>query len=651
MIIFTSASPPKNEIIIDDLINEAGKYLSKSDIELIKKAYSFLEKNLEHKKNDQTVAHFKHSLRTAFTLTHLNVDANTISAALLYELPLFLNVSLESIQKEFNSEIIFIISHVIKLFQLEFKSRISEKQIESLRKVFLVIAKDLRVILIKIVNRLHTLQDIYNFPHKNPTLLVKETLQIYCPILNLLGIWQLLGVLEDICFQIINPHKYSILNQKFHISSKEHQVFVSTIQTSLLDKFKKNKITANIEGRMKHLYSIYKKILERKKQYTEIYDVFAFRIITKNINDCYTILGIIHSLWRPKPGRFKDYIATPKSNGYQSLHTTVFGPNGKLAEFQIRTQEMDNEAEYGIAAHFFYKTKSGYSSRDSQWIRDILQVKKHQEDDQKLLKNITVDVFKDRIFVFTPKGDIIDLPKGATCLDFAYHINQELGHRTAYARVNNNEVSIDKTLNTGDTVEIVASINPVVKTTWISYVKSAKALKHIKSWFQKREQNKKELIGQEVLNTYLKMYLNLTFKQLSPEKKYNLLQKFKIINQALLFKQIGAGNISMFRILRGLYNEDELLQSRAKQASLTDNKNLKLVGLIIVTHKKTDLINKLINKMNKFKIKIFEIIPKKIDEKNQYEYKFIIGVKNFKTLFNLGNEIELLFEVDSIRKF
>ncbi|MFH1583101.1 MAG: TGS domain-containing protein, partial [Candidatus Falkowbacteria bacterium] len=351
--------------------------------------------------------------------------------------------------------------------------------------MFLAMAQNLRVILIKFADRLHNLRTLESLPLEKRQRIARETLEIYAPIAGLLGVWRLKWQMEDICFKYLYPEEYKKLAYKYEVEKKlEHNQYIQKTKNMLGAKLKEAKIPFQISSRFKHLYSIYLKLQKKDRKFDEIYDVFALRIVVPNIADCYKTLGIIHSLWRPNPGRFKDYIAVPKPNGYQALHTTVYGPEGKSTEFQIRTKEMDDGAKYGIAAHWSYKIDGGRindSKKQPAWVKEVLNIQKETEDTSDFIKQIKFDVFHDRIFVFTPKGDIFDLPEGATPIDFAYYVHSDIGNQAVGAMVNDKMATLDMELKNGDLVEIITEKKRKgPNRDWLKFVKTATARSKIK---------------------------------------------------------------------------------------------------------------------------------------------------------------------------
>jgi len=468
---------------INQIINNFKENNSKADTAMIQLAYDFAIKAHAGQKRKSGEPYIQHCLHTAFVLAQIKADMETIIAGLLHDIPEDSEYTLADIEKNFGKEVADLVEGITKLSKIKYRG--IERYRESLRKMFLAMAKDLRVILIKFADRLHNLRTLESLPLEKRQRIARETLEIYAPIAGLLGIWRLKWQMEDICFKHLHPEDYKKLAYKYEVEKKlEHNQYIQKVKNMLGAKLREAKISFHIISRFKHLYSIYLKLQKKDRKFDEIHDVFALRIIVPDIADCYKTLGLIHSLWRPNPGRFKDYIAVPKPNGYRALHTTVYGPEGKSTEFQIRTKEMDDVAKYGIAAHWSYKMDGGHS-RDAKkqpaWVKEILHIQKETEDTSDFIKQIKFDVFHDRIFIFTPKGDVFDLPEGATPIDFAYYVHSDIGNQAVGARVNDRIAPLDQELKNGDLVEITTEKKRQGPSRdWLKFVKTATARNKIK---------------------------------------------------------------------------------------------------------------------------------------------------------------------------
>jgi GTP diphosphokinase / guanosine-3',5'-bis(diphosphate) 3'-diphosphatase len=470
-------------VTINYIINNFKKDNPKADTTMLELAYDFAVKAHTNQKRKSGEPYIQHCLHTAFVLVQIKADMETVIAGLLHDIPEDTEHSLADIEKNFGHEVAGLVEGITKLSKIKYRG--IERYRESLRKMFLAMAKDLRVILIKFADRLHNLRTLDSLPLEKRQRIARETLEIYAPIAGLLGIMRLKWQMEDICFKYLYPEEYKKLEYKYEVEKKfEHNQYIQKTKNILSAKLKEAKINFELTSRFKHLYSIYLKMQKKNRKFDEIYDVFALRIVVSSIADCYKALGVIHSLWRPNPGRFKDYIAVPKPNGYRALHTTVFGPGNKPTEFQIRTKEMDEEAKYGIAAHWYYKNRGGEadeSKRQPSWMKEVIKIQKETENANDFIKQIKFDVFRDRIFVFSPKGDVFDLPEGATPIDFAYAVHTDIGNQAVSAMVNDKIMSLDQELKNGDLVEIVTEKNRKgPNRDWLKFVKTASAKNKIK---------------------------------------------------------------------------------------------------------------------------------------------------------------------------
>lgn len=471
---------------IDQIKNKVKENDPEADLDLLALAYEFARKAHRGQNRKTGEPYIEHSAHTAYYLSQMKADLNTIIAGLLHDVPEDTEYTLEDIEKNFGKEVAKLVEGITKLSKIKYRG--VERYRESLRKMFLAMAQDLRVIIIKFCDRLHNLRTLDGLPHEKRIRIAEETLEIFAPIAGLLGIWRLKWQMEDICFKYLKPDEFRELEYKYEVERRaERNQYISKIKNILGQKLREASIEYRIEGRFKHLYSIYQKMQKKERKFDEIYDVFALRIIVPTIADCYKVLGIIHTLWRPKTNKLKDYIAVPKPNGYRSLHTTVFGPENKATEFQIRTPEMDEEAHYGIAAHWHYKQKEGHTSKNQpQWIQEILNIQRAAEDTTDFIKKIKFDVFQNRIFVFSPEGDVFELPEGSTPVDFAYNVHTEVGNKTVGALINDQIASLDQSLKNGDMIEIITEKNRKgPNRDWLNFVKTTRAKEKIKQFSKK----------------------------------------------------------------------------------------------------------------------------------------------------------------------
>ena len=462
--------------------------LNEKDQALIEKAYHFAERAHEGQKRMSGEPYFSHVVETAKLLAKLGMDAKTIAAGLMHDVLEDTAIPEDEMRKEFGDDIVFLVNGVTKLGTLKYRGH--ERHIESLRKFFVAMANDLRVVIIKFADRLHNLKTLEHVREDKRKRIAIESIEVYAPLANRLGMGKLKSEIEDAAFPFAFPKEYAqveeILKERKDIYQKQLGEVEQTLQKSL----KENKINiAEMTYRVKSKYSLYKKLVKYNMDIEKIYDIVALRVVVNNVSDCYRALGIIHSIWKPLPGRIKDYIALPKPNGYRSLHTTIVLSGGGIAEIQIRTNDMHVEAAYGIAAHFAYKeTGSKKTVNDSskfKWIEELKELNYTPDQPKQFLEHLKMDFFNDRIFVFTPKGDVIDLPEGSSPIDFAYAIHSDLGDHTASAKVNGKMVQILSELKNGDIVEIIDKKDSHPSSKWIDHTKSAVAKKHIRSYLEK----------------------------------------------------------------------------------------------------------------------------------------------------------------------
>ncbi|MDI3496446.1 MAG: diphosphokinase / guanosine-3,5-bis(diphosphate) 3-diphosphatase [Patescibacteria group bacterium] len=453
--------------------------------DVLKKAFLFAEKAHAGQMRKNNEPYIQHPLHTAYILAEIRADLPTVTAGILHDVPEDTDITLEEIEEEFGAEVASLVKGVTKLGKIKYRG--IERYRENLKKMFLAMTSDLRVIFIKFCDRLNNLRTLDALPEEKRRRIAAETLEIYAPIAGLLGIERLKWQMEDICFKYLYPEKFNELEYKYEVEKKlERQRFLQKVKKILIPKLNEANIDYQIEARFKHLYSIFKKMQEKDRKFNEIYDVFALRIIVPSIDDCYKVLGVIHTIWRPKPNRFKDYIAVPKPNGYRSLHTTIFGPEGKPTEFQIRTKEMHEEALYGIAAHWYYKAKNSGEYQQPYWIQEIVDIQKEITNTSELVKNIKMDIFRDRIFVFSPRGDVFELPEKSTPVDFAYAVHSNIGNKASGVLVNDKLGRLDQELKNGDMVEIIVEKNRQHPSKdWLKFVKTKRARDRIKQYAKK----------------------------------------------------------------------------------------------------------------------------------------------------------------------
>lgn len=493
-----------------------------------------------------------HPLSVAEILVELGLDAITIAAAILHDVVEDTDTNIEDIRKNFGDEIALLVDGVTKLSRIEYKSK-EEQQVENLRKMLLAMAKDIRVILIKLADRLHNMRTLTHMKVAKQKEVSEETLEIFAPLAHRLGIFRIKWELEDLAFRYLEPEMYYELARGIDMKRKEREEFIAQVNTIVQENLHKVDIEADIQGRPKNLYSIYKKMQKEQKELNEIYDLLAIRVIVDSIKDCYGSLGIIHTLWKPIPGRFKDYIAMPKPNMYQSLHTTLMGSGGKPFEIQIRTWEMHRTAEYGIAAHWRYKearNKTEEIDAKLSWLRQLLEWQNDLRDAREFMESLKIDVFSDVVYVFTPKGDVVELPAGSVPIDLAYRIHSDIGHRCIGAKINSRIVSLDYKLNNGDIVEILTSKQGGPSRDWLKIVQTSQAKNRIRGFF-KREQRKGNIVkGRELLEKEAKKINGEKANELlKPERLAEYVKKFNFSHLDDFYAAIGDGVISPCQVL------------------------------------------------------------------------------------------------------
>jgi len=462
--------------------------INEKDKELIIKAYNFAEKAHEGQKRMSGEPYFIHVFETAKILAKLGMDAKTISAGLLHDVLEDTPIKEEELKREFGEKIVFLIKGVTKLGTLKYRGH--ERHVESLRKFFVAMANDLRVVIIKFADRLHNLSTLQFVREDKRKRIALESIEVYAPLANRLGMGKLKGEIEDAAFPFAFPEEYIQIEEIIKEKKELYKKYLTEVCEELEKELKKNKIKfIKIDYRIKHIYSLFKKLMRYDMDIEKIYDIVALRVIVENIEDCYRVLGIVHSIWKPLPGRIKDYIATPKPNGYRSLHTTIFTGSGGIAEIQIRTQEMHAEAEYGIAAHFAFKEYTDKKIKNDkskfEWIEGLKDLKNVENKPEKFIEHLKMDYFNDRIFVFTPKGDVVDLPEYSSPVDFAYSIHSDIGNHVSGAKINGKMSHILSKLKNGDIVEIIYKKDSHPSGKWLENAKTTVARKHIKSYLEK----------------------------------------------------------------------------------------------------------------------------------------------------------------------
>ncbi|MDH3614831.1 MAG: bifunctional (p)ppGpp synthetase/guanosine-3',5'-bis(diphosphate) 3'-pyrophosphohydrolase, partial [Gammaproteobacteria bacterium] len=551
------------------LIETLKSYLSDEQIDPVLQAYKFGASAHDGQTRKSGEPYITHPVAVAQELAEMHLDAQAIAAAILHDVVEDTEASLGDIEENFGHEVAQLVDGVSKLDQIQFRSR-AEAQAESFRKMMLAMIEDIRVILVKLSDRLHNMQTLGAMPVAKKKRIARETLDIYAPIANRLGINRLKIELEDLGFMHLHPFRYRVLEKALAKSKGSQRQIVKRISDEFGKAMGEEGIDGEVSGRTKHLYSIYNKMAEKKRPLSDIVDVYGFRIIVDDVNTCYQTLGLVHGLYKPMPGRFKDYIAIPRINGYQSLHTTLFGPKGLPLEVQIRTREMDRVAEAGVASHWIYKADEKSDAtpqrRAREWLANLAEIQQSGTSEE-FLESVKVDLFPDKIYVFTPKGDIMPLPKGATTVDFAYAVHTDIGDRCVAAKINRGLVPLRTPLQNGQTVEIITARGAKPNPNWLTFVRSAKARTAIRNHMKNLRSVESVDLGKRLLDKSLKD-LGSSLRKVGKVRMAAVLEELGLNNTAELFEQLGLGERLAPLTARILVGVDEAGQADASVASL-----------------------------------------------------------------------------------
>ena len=561
---------------LDSIVKTVLGYFPEANTEILKKAFEFAEKAHRGQMRSSGDPYIIHPTEVAQILADMRMDLPSICAAFLHDTVEDTSVKIEDVEKEFGKDVATLVEGVTKLSKMTFRTS-EEKQAENFRKMIIAMAKDIRVIIVKLSDRLSNMRSLeFLPPHKQKTI-AQETLDIYAPLANRLGMSKLKVELEDLCLRFIHPDVYYKLAELVSRSKNEREKYIEEVTHIITEKLSEYDVKAQVFGRAKHFYSIYKKMERRQVDFNELHDLLAFRIVVDNITECYKALGVMHSAFRPVPGRFKDYIAMQKANHYQSLHTTVIGLGGERTEIQIRTQEMNIVAERGIAAHWKYKEgKFDTRSHESvEWVNRLLEWQKDLSDPNEFLETVKVDLFSEDVFVFTPTGEVKELPYDATPLDFAYAVHTDVGNRCVGAKVNGRIVPLKHHLKSGDTVEVITSPTQTPSKDWLKIVISSRAKAKIRAFIKTRERDGAQLQGKEILDRLLKEYelswskIDKTpqYEQLKRELKFNDLDELQV--------GLGYGRVTVDQIISKLVPREELDAKRAKMKTVENESFMK----------------------------------------------------------------------------
>lgn len=557
---------------VDDLCQKILAYFPQAQVEIIRKAYDFSEKAHEGQIRRSGEAYISHPLSVAGILADLRLDLDTIATGLLHDTVEDTTVTLEDIRREFGDTMMALVDGVTKISQMKFKNN-HEKQGENIRKMIVAMGKDVRVILVKLADRLHNMRTLNHMPYEKQSRIALETLEIYSPLAGRMGLNGLKVELEDLCFRYYLPDMFYALTQKVKKTEAEQSKYIEGVKALISGALLKSGTKCEVFGRSKHLWSIYRKMQNRNLDYEQVYDVLAFRVLVESVGACYEVLGHVHALWKPIPGRFKDFIAMPKANNYQSLHTTVIGPGGERIEIQIRTQEMHLIAERGVAAHWKYKERGQVQEQTAQqaeWLRNLVQWQQTVRSPEEFLETVRTDLFETEIYVFTPNGEVKEFPEGATPVDFAFAVHTDLGNRCVGARINGKMVPLRHKMQNGDTVEIITSKTQNPSKDWLKFVVTSKAKAKIRQFVKEEQRRRSLLLGKELVEKEFRKFGQNTQRWFKGETYEGFLRESGLNNTDELYIKVGYGKLEPKLVVEKLLPAPEKPKEGSEASNFMD---------------------------------------------------------------------------------
>lgn len=565
-------------IRLNDILEQVQSYLPEANLSPIEKAYIFSAKVHEGQVRLSGEPYLSHPLEVAYILAQMRLDTSTVACGLLHDTVEDTRATIDEIKELFGEEIARIVDGVTKISRMFLSSRI-EEQAENVRKMILAMSNDIRVLLVKLADRLHNMRTLHYQTEAKRLKIARETMDIYAPLAGRLGIERIKRELEDLSFSYIHPETHQDLKDKLEKTLGESKEYIEEVRNIIRAKMAEYGIECEVRGRPKHVCSIYKKMVRQNLPLEQVYDIIAFRLIMKTVKECYEALGIIHSIWTPVPGRFKDYISLPKANMYQALHTTVIGPYGRRMEVQIRTEEMDNVARDGIAAHWMYKEGRGFSEEESRrfaWLKQLLEWQKDLKDPRDFLESVRIDLYPNEVYVFTPQGEVKEFPVGATPLDFAYSIHTEVGHQCTGAKVNGQLVPLKYELRNGDVVEIITTPHQIPSKDWLKFAKTTRARTRIKQWFKTEERESSISLGKEICDKEFRKYQLHLSRLLRSEELARVTSELSFSSVEDLLAGVGYGKVSPVQIVRKLIPQEAVPEEVAPIAEKIGKKKKKI---------------------------------------------------------------------------